>query len=219
MPQAVQPRPQSAAWSARGPAISGLFPTQVQNCDPQSISRPDRYAYGRTLPGSPGNWDYRQCFKMSYEERERSRAALSWSWQPAGCQLRRVDGAAFSTWLGQRTLLLWGDSLTGQQFYSLVFMLGDAVISLLDYSHEAAHEREAETRRDGACGASGFGGEGGALSVARLRGGGRIVKVLGGHTCYAATLTMATLTMLLHLPWLHLPWLHLPWLHTCYGCT
>ena len=59
----------------------------VQNCDPQTINRPDRYAYGRTLPGSPGNWDYRQCFKMSYEERERSRAALSWSWQPTSCQL------------------------------------------------------------------------------------------------------------------------------------
>ena len=24
----------------------------VQNCDPQSITRPDRYAYGHTLPGS-----------------------------------------------------------------------------------------------------------------------------------------------------------------------
>ena len=94
---------------------------------------------------------------MSYEERERSRAALSWSWQPASCQLRKVEGAAFSGWLGQRTLLLWGDSLTGQQFYSLVFMLGDAVTSLLDYSHDAAHERQAESRRDGACGASGFG--------------------------------------------------------------
>ena len=129
----------------------------VQNCDPQTITRPDRYAYGHTLPGSPGNWDYRQCFKMSYEERERSRAALSWSWQPAGCRLRKVEGATFSAWLGQRTLLLWGDSLTGQQFYSLVFMLGDAVTSLLDYSHDAAHERQAESRRDGACGASGFG--------------------------------------------------------------
>ena len=42
-------------------------------------------------------------------------------------------------------MLLWGDSLTGQQFYSLVFMLGDAVTSLLDYSHAAAHERQAES--------------------------------------------------------------------------
>ena len=76
----------------------------VQNCEPQSISRPDRYAYGQTLPGSAGTWDYRQCFKMSYEERERSRAALSWSWQPRGCRLRRVDGGAFSAWLGARAL-------------------------------------------------------------------------------------------------------------------
>ena len=76
----------------------------VQNCEPQSISRPDRYAYGHTLPGSAGTWDYRQCFKMSYEERERSRAALSWSWQPRGCRLRRVEGGAFSAWLGARTL-------------------------------------------------------------------------------------------------------------------
>ena len=51
--------------------------------------------------------------------------------------------------------------------------------SLLDYSHAAAHETAAEVRREERCGASGFGGEGGALSVARLRGGGRIVKVLG----------------------------------------
>ena len=208
MPQAapsssVSPRPTISCLVRVGRPYRAYF-RQVQNCDPQSISRPDRYAYGRTLPGSPGNWDYRQCFKMSYEERERSRAALSWSWQPVGCQLRRVDGAAFSAWLGQRTLLLWGDSLTGQQFYSLVFMLGDAVTSLLDYSHDAAHERQAESRRDSACGASGFGGEGGALSVARLRGGGRIVKVLG-HTSYAATLTRVL--------WLHSPWLHLLWLH------
>ena len=58
-------------------------------------------------------------------------------------------------------------------------MLRYAVTSLLDYSHEAAHEQQPELRRYGTCGASGVGGEGGALSVAHLRDGGRIVKVLG----------------------------------------
>lgn len=151
----------------------------MQNCEAEQIKRPDRYAYGASMPGSSGYWDYRLCYRMSYQERERARATLSWTWQPTTCRLRRVDGAAFSRWLGPRTLLLWGDSLTGQQFYSLVFMLGAAVSSLVDYDHQAPHETTSELRRDDVCGASGVGGEGGALSVATLRDGGRIVKVLG----------------------------------------
>ena len=65
-------------------------------------------------------------------ERERSRRALSWTWAPHECNLLPVEGRRLSAWLGQRTLLFWGDSLTAQHFYSLVMLLGSAVVSLHD---------------------------------------------------------------------------------------
>ena len=161
----------------------------VQNCAPSEIKRPDRYAYGRSLPRPFGAWDYRLCYKMSYAERERARAVLSYSWQPRRCALARVNGSAFSRWLGSRTLLLWGDSLIGQQFYSLVWLLKQHVVKIVDYAtaEDALRGMEADRRaaaRDGLgddgslCADSTVGNEGGALTVATLRGGGHIVKVL-----------------------------------------
>ena len=85
----------------------------MQNCDPVTIKRPDRYAYRRSMPRTNGSWDYRLCYKMGYTERERARSYLSYSWQPTRCAMPVFDGRAFSAWLGRRTLLLWGDSLSG----------------------------------------------------------------------------------------------------------
>ncbi len=116
----------------------------VQNCHPEAIRRPDRYAYGASLARTHGQWDYRVCFRMSYAERERSRHALTWTWQPESCTLPKVDGARFSRWLGQRTLLFWGDSLSAQHFYALVLLLGPSVLSLLDHEAAAAEGIAAE---------------------------------------------------------------------------
>jgi len=86
-----------------------------------------------------------------------------------------IDAAAFVAWLGRRVMLLWGDSLSGQLFFSLVHLLGGEVRDIADYSHWEA----GEAKREGSCTYSGLAAEGGPLTVATLRGGGRLVKILG----------------------------------------
>jgi len=125
---------------ANGDHLRGRW---VQNCHPDDIRRPDRYAYGLSLPRTHGLWDYRVCFRQSYAERVRSRRALSWTWQPESCTLPKVDGARFSRWLGPRVLLFWGDSLSTQHFYALVLLLGSSVVSLQDREMAAAEEMAA----------------------------------------------------------------------------
>ena len=114
-----------------------------------------------------------------------------------------IDGAAFSAWLGERTLLLWGDSLSAQLYYSLLFLLGTAVATVGDYeswdaltsdprmSRGRAQRRHGSGRQSGSgdgvgssdardtCSYTGVGAEGGPLTAARLLGGGRLLKVLG----------------------------------------
>ena len=139
------------------------------------------------------SWDYRLCFRLSYAERERSRRTLSYTWRPHGCDLSRVDGSAFSRWLGKRTLLFWGDSLSAQHFYSLVFLLGPTVVALRDRepsaaaaavaaaaaldSLAAAHEQPSRAHQP--CDYEGVGNEGGPFTEATLEHGGRVLKVLG----------------------------------------
>ena len=107
--------------------------------------------------------------------------------------MRVVDGTGLARWLGQRTILFWGDSLTGQQFYSLVFLLGSAVDALHDVPNgnlsavmrgsasSSAEHLPNGPRPNPLCSESStkIGDEGGPLSVAMLRGGGRLIKVLG----------------------------------------
>ena len=159
----------------------------VQTCTPDAIKRPDRYAYARSLDHSAGQWDYRLCFKFGYSERERSRAALTWAWQPRECELHAVDGALLSRWLGNRTMLFWGDSLTAQHFFSFVLMLGDAIDSIRDVDPKdpagvaelIRGDATPAARRGSACSYGGLGAEGGPLTEARLTAGGRVLKVLG----------------------------------------
>ena len=54
--------------------------------------------------------------------------AVSWSWRPYSCALAPVRGEAFDRWLGARHLLLLGDSLMAQLYYSLVWLLGDVLV-------------------------------------------------------------------------------------------
>ena len=148
-----------------------------QSCDPQRIGRPDHFAYGRSLPVLQGGFDYRFCFQQSANERLRSAEALSWSWRPDGCRLEPVRG--FSEWLGERTLLFVGDSLTAQHFYSLVWLLGgDAgTEELLDLEGLLRVEQGARVDR---C-ATSMNSEGGGasrVSRVRLRHGGVVYKVM-----------------------------------------
>ena len=53
--------------------------------------------------------------------------AISWSWRPDVCALAPVRGEAFDRWLGPRHMLIIGDSLTAQLYYSLIWLLGDTV--------------------------------------------------------------------------------------------
>ena len=120
-----------------------------------------------------------------------------------------VRGDEFDRWLGSRTLVLLGDSLSAQQFYSLVWLLGDAVVSLADVRGAAPEEQQqqqqqrgkgkgarvgsgsgagnsvpsVESKRLPSC-ASSVGDEGGWLSEATLRSGGRLVKVLRHSTFF-----------------------------------
>ena len=111
----------------------------------------------------------------------------------AGPQGSAPSGTGHARWLGQRTILFWGDSLTGQQFYSLVFLLGSAVDALHDVPNgnlsavlrgsasSSAEHLPNGPRPNPLCSESStkIGDEGGPLSVAMLRGGGRLIKVLG----------------------------------------
>lgn len=177
----------------------------VQNCAPEDIRRPDRYAYGRSVGRPVGPYDYRLCYQMGYAERQRSRAALSWSWQPHRCSMAAFDAERFDEWLGDRLMLFWGDSLTAQHFYSLVLLLGTRVTSLSDVASSTSpphspqppqppqprHQRQPQAAPPASdvCDYEGLGSEGGGgadssgagstYTLARLKHGGRIVKVLG----------------------------------------
>ena len=157
----------------------------LQTCDPRLIRRPDHFAYARALPVVQGLYDYRICYRASATERLRTLQALSWSWRPKSCALTPVDGAGFERWLGSRTLLFVGDSLNAQTFYSLIWLLGDAIQSITDVNGVTPEERKKGTERSedrmDAC-ASSVGNEGGWLSIATLRSGGRMVKVLRHYT-------------------------------------
>lgn len=151
----------------------------VQNCDPRLIHRPDHYAYGRALPVVQGWYDYRLCYRQSATERLRALQALSWSWRPKSCALAPIVGGHFDRWLGQRMVLILGDSLSAQTFYSLVWLLGDVVLRHTDtrgVDPSEAGENHTEHSTD-SC-ASSVGNEGGFLSVAHLRSGGKVVKIL-----------------------------------------
>lgn len=200
--------PRHSATSATAPATRSRAPALppcrvtngdhlagawIQNCHPDAIRRPDRYAYSQSLGAHSGQWDYRLCYRMGYLERERARLALSYTWRPHKCSMRVVDGMAFSRWLGGRTILFWGDSLTAQHYFSLVLMLGGAVTTIRDVAPDASSPAAAKAsierarraasanggRSCGRCGYSGLGDEGGAYTEASLVGGGRLIKVLG----------------------------------------
>ena len=153
----------------------------LQTCDPRLIRRPDHFAYQRALPTVLGWYDYRVCFRQSATERLRTLQALTWSWRPKSCALAPVRGDAFTKWLGGRTVLFVGDSLSAQTYYSLLWLLGEAVESHSDVVGVAPEERQRGHQRAeqtmGTCESS-VGNEGGFLSEARLRGGGRLVKIL-----------------------------------------
>ena len=77
------------------------------------------------------------------------REQLSLLWEPSGCKLREFSAEAFCTALGDRTLLLVGDS-TMQQLAS-VLMNGLAWEEAQERPHppRAAQERLAPPRRSG----------------------------------------------------------------------
>lgn len=109
----------------------------LQNCDPADAplrNRPDLYAYGSPIPRVYGKFDFRVCYRTSFWERERALQALSWTWRPYDCRLEPLDASAFDAWLGSRTILLIGDSLTAQLYYSLVLLLGDAVVKRVEHA-------------------------------------------------------------------------------------
>eukprot|EP00908_Phaeocystis_cordata_P014321 Transcript_25421.p1 GENE.Transcript_25421~~Transcript_25421.p1 ORF type:complete len:382 (+),score=171.26 Transcript_25421:890-2035(+) len=149
----------------------------MQTCDPRLIRRPDHFAYKRALPAMQGWYDYRLCYRQSATERLRSLQAISWSWRPYSCALAPVRGEAFDRWLGTRHLLLLGDSLMAQLYYSLVWLLGDAVLEQQDLFGYAPGEAARGSNRVGVCETT-AGNEGGWSSQAHLRGGGTITKVL-----------------------------------------
>jgi hypothetical protein len=150
----------------------------VQTCDPRKIERPDRYAYGRALHQVPGKFGYRLCYRQSATERLRTMQAMSWSWQPRGCALAPVRGDDFDRWLDNRTILFVGDSLSAQSYYSLLWLLGDAVVDKQDMRGSEAYAPDTwSASKIGMC-ESTVGTEGGVLSLARLRSGGQLIKVL-----------------------------------------
>ena len=73
-------------------------------------------------------YDYRLCYRQSATERLRSLQAISRSWRPDACALAPVRGEAFDAWLGPRHMLIIGDSLMAQLYYSLIWLLGDTVL-------------------------------------------------------------------------------------------
>ena len=151
----------------------------VQTCQPSWIGQPDVYAYGRRVAKLPGKFGYRLCFRQSVRELTRTQAALSWSWQPRACHLAPVDGQQFDSWLGRRTVLLLGDSIMGQLFYSLVFLLGQAVARIRQFSSRGdLRQAAANASVQNVCESSaGSEGDGQAVEVT-LRHGGRIVFLM-----------------------------------------
>ena len=150
----------------------------VQVCQPSSITQPDLYAYGRPIVKLPGKYDYRLCFRQSVHELTRTQAALSWSWQPHACHMVPVDGNGFDSWLGRRTILLLGDSIMGQLFYSLVFLLGRAVAHIRHFVLSGGlRQAAANTSTRNVC-ESGAGSEADGQAVeVTLQQGGRILFV------------------------------------------
>lgn len=151
----------------------------VQNCRPASITHPDVYAYGRPVSQLPGKYSYRLCFRLSASELLRTQAALSWNWQPRTCQLTPVDGSQFDKWLGARLVLLVGDSLMGQLFYSLLFLLGSAVTQIRRFPWrnnmaQAALNASVQSACESSAGSE---GDGQAIEAV-LQGGGRILFVM-----------------------------------------
>lgn len=168
----------------------------IQNCEPSQVGRPDVYAYGRPLPALNGKFDFRACFRTSLWERMRVQRSLSWTWRPFDCKLEVFDAEAFDRWLGPRTLLLLGDSLTAQMYYSLVFFLGASVTRQLEHRDGV---RGADTAGDSnttdqmsvpVCSSSAADEGLSAFSEVQLSHGGRVVKVLG-HNRYIQELQRA----------------------------
>jgi len=94
---------------------------------PPVFSTPFYFYFGFTLgllnPMERSNGAINGCIVTLHYRRE----ALSWAWTPRHCQLRPVNASRFGGWLGQRTLVSWGDSLSAQAFFSLLLMLGEEV--------------------------------------------------------------------------------------------
>ncbi|KAL1522290.1 hypothetical protein AB1Y20_017911 [Prymnesium parvum] len=184
----------SAAREAPRCAMDGdhLRGRWVQNCAPSHIRRPDVYAYGRPIPRTDGKFDFRMCFRASLWERMRAQLALSWTWRPYDCQMRRFTARGFDEWLGKRTLLLLGDSLTAQMYYSLLFLLGPAVLRQLE--HHDGMKGGAPANRTHThvplCSTSAAEEGLSAFSEMHLAHGGRVVKVLG-HNRYIQELQRA----------------------------
>ena len=142
----------------------------LQNCNPAlSMSllrrRPDVYAYGRAMPAIAGKFDFRVCYRTSFWERERALQALSWTWRPYDCQMDPIDPDVFDSWLGNRTIVIVGDSLSAQLYYSLVFLLGRAIADAIEHVDGMRRAPTAPaTPRHGVC-ASGVRMRGQVLSV------------------------------------------------------
>lgn len=226
--EALQRRGRRARPAARLCHMDGdhLRGRWARNCAPSLIRRPEVYAYGAPVGRSIGKYEFRLCSRVSASERARAREALSWAWAPRHCRLRPVDGAEFGRWLAGRVLLVWGDSLSAQAYFSMLFMLGTEVEDVRDLSPQeldgflagdgaaeggrmagsgaavpgegkggtARHEGSgavgsvggAEGEAPGGarrpvdlCSYGGVGEEGGAVTAARLRSGGFLIKVLG----------------------------------------
>ena len=153
----------------------------MQTCDPRMISRPDHFAYGRALPIVQGWFDYRLCYRQSATERLRTLQALSWSWRPFQCALAPVKGDGFDQWLGRRTIVFLGDSLTAQSYYSLLWLIGGVVVEQDDlYGYAPEEVKRGAQRGEGRIDEcrSTAGNEGGYVSRARLRSGGVLIKVM-----------------------------------------
>eukprot|EP00966_Prymnesium_polylepis_P135284 3127044-Prymnesium_polylepis.2 len=153
----------------------------MQTCDPRLIMRPDHFAYGRALPAVKGWYDYRMCYRQSATERLRTLQALSWSWRPFKCALSPVSGESFDKWLGARTILFLGDSLTAQAYYSLLWLLGSAVVEQMDlfgYTPDEVKRGKGHAEAKMHSCESTAGNEGGYVSKAKLQGGGTLIKVM-----------------------------------------
>ena len=92
-----------------------------------------------------------------------------------------MSGIAFDKWLGSRTILFLGDSLTAQGYYSLLWLAGDVVVEqsdLFGYTPDEVKKggQQTETKMD-TCHST-AGNEGGYVSRARLRSGGTLIKVM-----------------------------------------